>query len=92
MASILIAGGISTIGALFIFWNTFPDSIAIYNPFTKEISTRNLIYLDAFLIVLMSYLVVLCLVINSLLFTVHDSKTMKMMVETAKRCFTLNLL
>ena len=54
-------------------WNTFPDSIAIYNPFTKTINHRNLIYLDAFLIFMLSFLIVLALVVNSLLFTVSNT-------------------
>lgn len=89
---ILISGGITTLGALFIMWNTFPDSIAIYNPFTKSISHRNLIYLDAFLIFMLSFLIVLALIINSLLFTVSSTRTMKSMSESSKVCFTLNLL
>ena len=31
--SIFSAILISSLGALFIMWNTFPDSIAVYNPF-----------------------------------------------------------
>lgn len=89
---IFISAGITTAGALFIMWNTFPDSIAIYNPFTKSISHRNLIYLDAFLIFLLSFFIVLGLVINSLLFTVSNTRTMKSMTESSKVCFTLNLL
>ena len=89
---ILISGAITTFGALFIMWNTFPDSIAIYNPFTKSIGHRNLIYLDAFLIFMLSFLIVLSLIINSLIFTVNNTKTMKSMTESSKVCFTLNLL
>lgn len=89
---IFISAGITTAGALFIMWNTFPDSIAIYNPFTKSISHRNLIYLDAFLIFLLSFFIVLGLVINSMLFTVSNTRTMKSMTESSKVCFTLNLL
>lgn len=89
---ILISAAITTAGALFIMWNTFPDSIAIYNPFTKSISHRNLIYLDAFIIFTLSFLIVLALVINSLIFTVGNTRTMHSMQESSKICFTLNLL
>lgn len=89
---ICISALITTAGAFFIMWNTFPDSIAIYNPFTKSISHRHLIYMDAFIIFMLSFLIVLALVINSLLFTVGNTRTMKSMNESSKICFTLNLL
>ena len=89
---ILISAVITSAGAFFIMWNTFPDSIAIYNPFTKSISHRHLIYMDAFIIFMLSFLIVLALVINSLVFTTGQSRTMKSMTESSKVCFTLNLL
>ena len=52
--SILSAIIISSLGALFIMWNTFPDSIAVYNPFEKKISLRNLNNIDSFIMFLTS--------------------------------------
>ena len=92
LVCILISAVITSAGAFFIMWNTFPDSIAIYNPFTKSISHRHLIYMDAFIIFMLSFLIVLALVINSLVFTTGQSRTMKSMTESSKVCFTLNLL
>jgi hypothetical protein len=67
--SILISLFLSSCGAFFIMWNSFPDSIAVYNPFEKKIHIRNLNNIDSFLMFITSGLIVLGLVINSLLFT-----------------------
>lgn len=60
---------ISSLGALFVMWNTFPDSIAVYNPFERKIELRNLNNVDSFIMFLASSLIVFALVINSLFFT-----------------------
>jgi hypothetical protein len=31
-----------------VFYNTYPDSIAVYNPFEREISLRGVTYSDSF--------------------------------------------
>lgn len=90
--SILSAIIISSLGALFIMWNTFPDSIAVYNPFEKKISLRNLNNIDSFIMFLTSSLIVIALIINSLIFTSKNSKTVKAMIESSKICFSLTLL
>lgn len=67
--SIFSAILISSLGALFIMWNTFPDSIAVYNPFEKKISLRNLNNIDSFIMFLTSSLIVITLILNSLKYT-----------------------
>ena len=32
------------VSSFFIFWNTFPDSVAVYNPFRSEIGLRGVTY------------------------------------------------
>ena len=83
---------ISSLGALFIMWNTFPDSIAVYNPFEKKISLRNLNNIDSFFMFLTSSLIVVALILNSLKFTTKSSNTVKSMIESSKICFSLTLL
>lgn len=69
LKSILISIFLSSIGAFFIMWNSFPDSIAVYNPFEKKIHIRNLNNIDSFYMFITASLIVLVLVINSLFFT-----------------------
>jgi len=45
---LFVAATIAIIGAYFIMWNTFPDSIAVYNPFEKRIILRNIDSFDSF--------------------------------------------
>lgn len=90
--SILITAGIVMLGTFFIVWITFPDSIAVYNPFIKAINKRGLIYFDAWIIFCLAFLLVFALVVNSLLYTVPNTRTMKSMYDTAKVCFSSNLL
>jgi hypothetical protein len=89
---LVISGLIAATGAWFVMWNTFPDSIAVYNPFEKRIILRNLESIDSFLIFCCSFFIVLALVMNSMFFTVSNSRTMKAMHESSRVCFTLNLL
>ena len=92
LIAILMSFFIASIGALFIMWNTFPDSIAVYNPFEKKISLRNLNNIDSFFMFLTSSLIVIALIINSLYFTLKNSKAMKEMAESTKVCFSMTLL
>lgn len=90
--SIIFSCIIASIGALFVMWNTFPDSIAVYNPFERKIALWNLNNIDSFFMFLASVLIVLSLVFNSLFFTIKKSKSMKNMLESSKICFSLTLL
>lgn len=90
--AILITAVLISAGTFFILWITFPDSIAVYNPFIKQINKRGLIYFDAWIIFSISFIIVFALVFNSLLFTVPNTTAMKSMLESAKVCFTLNIL
>ena len=90
--SIMISLSISSLGALFIMWNTFPDSIAVYNPFEKKISLRNLNNIDSLIMFMTSSLIVLALIFNSLFFTSMNSNAMKNIIESSKVCFSMTLL
>ena len=92
LKSVLMSMCTASLGALFVMWNTFPDSIAVYNPFEKKIELRNLNNIDSLIMFLTSSLIVLSLIINSLIFTVRNSKSMKNMMESSKICFSLTLL
>lgn len=83
---------ISSVGALFIMWNTFPDSIAVYNPFERKIELRNLNNIDSFFMFITSSLIVIGLIFNSLMFTINNSQSMKNVIENSKICFSLTLL
>ena len=83
---------IASLGALFIMWNTFPDSIAVYNPFERKISLRNLNNIDSFFMFITSGLIVIALIINSLVFTIQGSKSMRNIIENSKISFSLTLL
>lgn len=69
LKAIFISFFLSSIGAFFIMWNCFPDSIAVYNPFEKKIHIWNLNNIDSFFMFITSSLVVISLIINSLTFT-----------------------
>lgn len=90
--AILISILLSSVGAFFIMWNCFPDSIAVYNPFEKKIHIRNLNNIDSFIMFATSGLVVLALVANSLLFTRQDSSPMKSLFEASKICLSSTVL
>ncbi len=92
LISILMSFVIGSVGALFVMWNTFPDSIAVYDPFEKKISLRNLNNIDSFFMFITSILIVLSLIFNSLFFTIENSKSMKNMIESSKVCFSMTLL
>jgi len=87
---LFVAATIAIIGAYFIMWNTFPDSIAVYNPFEKRIILRNIDSFDSFVMFCCSFMIVLSLVANSMFFTVSNSRTMKSMRESSRVSFTLN--
>lgn len=90
--SIIMSACTASVGALFIMWNTFPDSIAVYNPFERKIELRNLNNIDSFVMFLTSSLIVFSLIINSLLFTIKSTRSMKNMMESSKICFSLTLM
>ena len=90
--SILISIALASCGAFFIMWNSFPDSIAVYNPFEKKIHIRNLNNIDSFVMFITAAIVVLSLVLNSLYYTRSDSGSMKSIYENSKICFSLTLL
>ena len=92
LIAIFIQAILVSAGTFFVLWITFPDSIAVYNPFEKSINMRGLTYLDGWIIFSLSFVIVAALVFNSLFFTIPNTATMKSMHESAKVCFTLNIL
>lgn len=92
LVSIVMSTTIASLGALFVMWNTFPDSIAVYNPFERKISLRNLNNIDSFFMFVTSSLIIFSLIANSLFFTIKENKTMLNILENSKICFSLTLL
>lgn len=75
-----------------IFFNTFPDSIAVFNPFRAEIGLRGVTYQEAFFIFTNSYLIIIVLILNSLWFTGPWSLPYKSIFEFSKVNFNANCL
>ena len=75
-----------------IFWNTFPDSIAVFNPFKKKLGLKGIDYLKAFGIFCMSYIVVMVLVQNSIHFTGPRSASFKKIKAYARLSLSMNLI
>jgi hypothetical protein len=89
---IITAGLQVTFTCFFIFYNTFPDSIAVYNPFKTQIGLRGVDYLDSFMIFASSFLVIVSLVINSMYFTGPNGTGTKNMEHNVNICFSMTLL
>ena len=92
LSSVNLAALMIIASSFVIFWNTFPDSVAIYNPFNSEIGLRGIVYEDAFFIFSISYLVILALIVNSLWYTGPKSKAYKDMHEFSKVAFSMNII
>lgn len=91
-AVIFLAAVLTSITTFMIFYNTYPDSIAVYNPFEKEVGIRGVSYVLTFCLFAMAFLVVLVLILNSFYFTGPNSIPAKSMQESSKICFTLNVI
>lgn len=81
-----------SISSFLVFYNTFPDSIAIFNPFRVEIGLRGVNYKDTFFIFVISYSIIWTLIKNSLWFTGPWSRSYKSIVEFSKVKFTKFIL
>lgn len=92
LIALLLAMILASMGAALVFNMTFPDSIAVYDPFQQKIKLRNLDWSDSLLMFLVSSFLVLSLVLNSLFFTTQNSSIMKKMVDATKISFSLTLL
>jgi Na+/H+-translocating membrane pyrophosphatase len=82
----------SSAGAVMVIKLTFPDSIAVYDPFKQKIQLKNLDSDDSLFMFLISSLIIFTLVINSLFFTVQNSSVMKKMLNSTKIGFSLTLV
>jgi hypothetical protein len=92
LKALVLAMVLASLGTALVLNMTFPDSIAVYDPFQQKINLRNLDWTDTLYMFLMSSCLVLALVLNSLFFTVQNSSIMKKMVEATKISFSLTLL
>lgn len=87
LAAILICASCYT-----ILWKTFPDRIAVFNPFEKKLGVTNVDYLMATGIFCLSYLIIYVLVKNSVHFTGPRSESFKKIREYAKLSLSMNLI
>jgi len=69
LKAIFISAALIILGALLVLGVTFPDSVAVYNPFRADVAMRGITYSDTFLIIVFSFLINLSLVLNSIFFT-----------------------
>lgn len=67
--AIFISGLLVMLGAFVVLGTTFPDSVAVYNPFKADVAMRGVKYYHAVFILSFSFLINLSLVINSIYFT-----------------------
>ena len=67
--AIFISAVFVILGAFLVLGVTFPDSVAVYNPFRADVAMRGVKYYHALLIISLSFLINLSLVINSVYFT-----------------------
>lgn len=92
MKAILLSGLFILIGSFFILFNTFPDSVSVYNPFRRDIAMRGVKYFDVFIIICTSFVINLALVINSIYFTDPLSHASKSLQEFSKVSLTNTFL
>jgi len=92
LLSLNLAAILIIFSSYFVFLNTFPDSVAVYNPFRSEIGLRGVTYKEAFWIFSLAYLVVISLILNSLWFTGPRSGASQSMKEFSRVSFSLNFL
>lgn len=69
LKAMLISGVLIFLGAFLVLGITFPDSVAVYNPFRADVAMRGVKYYDTLLILGFSFLINISLVINSIFFT-----------------------
>lgn len=89
---VLTAVLLSSLGAFVVMWRTFPDAIAVYDPFERKISLRNLTNIDSFLMFATSTLIVAVLIANSLFFTSQRAAPLRALADSSRVSFSLALL
>lgn len=67
--AIFISAALIILGSFLVVAITFPDSVAVYNPFRNDVAMRGITYMDMFIILCFSFLINLSLVLNSIFFT-----------------------
>lgn len=90
--TILLSFFLITIFSYIVFWNTYPDTIAVFNPFDDEIKIRGVSASESWFLFVASCVILLVLIINSFVFSGPESKALKYLFETSKISFTLHLL
>ena len=89
--TILVPGVLTSQLSYLIFYNTYPDSIGVYNPFVENVTIRGLTYIDSFKLFSLSFLIIQALTINSFIFTSPNSSPIKNMLQVSNVSFSANL-
>lgn len=84
LSSLNLAAFQIILSSYFVFWNTFPDTVAVYNPFKAQIGLRGVTFFQAFMIFSLAYIIVISLILNSLWFTGPRANSSKTMFEFSK--------
>lgn len=92
MNAIHLSGLLISFACYVIFWNTFPDTIAVFNPFKQELGVKGIDNLKAVGMFCSSYLVIFVLVKNSLYFTGPNSTSFMKIKEYAKISLSMNII
>lgn len=92
LSALYLSAFLIIISCYVVFWNTFPDSIAVFNPFKAKLGLRGITPLESFGLFSISFILILTLVKNSLHFTGPKSEAFKSISEFSKVSFSLNLI
>lgn len=92
LKTILFCGVLVMLGVTGIFYNTFPTTIAVYNPFKAKLWRESVTWIECIAILGSAFLILLTLVINSLVFTGPKSEAWVSMKEYATVSFSLNIM
>ena len=92
LCTLYLAALLVTASCYIIFWNTFPDSIAVFNPFKAKLGIKGVEYDEAFLIFTLAFFMVLVLTLNSIKFTGPSGNSFKSIQEFSKVSFSMNMM
>lgn len=89
---IFFSAATTTAMSSLVFYNTYPDSIAVFNPFDLDIARRGIDWVSSFLIMASAFQIIFTLSLNSFVFTGPSSFARKDMAETSRISQSLNIL
>lgn len=92
LRTLYLSGFLITLSCYVVFWNTFPDSIAVFNPFKAKLSLRGISPIESFGLFTLSFVLIIVLVKNSLHFTGPKSEAFRSLNEFSRVSFSLNLI